>query len=340
MKDTIMNLEEQIERQVKEIDFSGAISIQKEKGALLEAAYGYANRAEQRLNRFDTRFGIASGCKIFTSIEICRLVEEGRLTFDTRLSATLNVNFPLFDRDITIHHLLTHTSGIPDYFDEETMEDFSELWKERPMYRMEDLKDFLPMFQNDQMKFRPGERFHYNNAGYILLGLVIEELTGKRFRDYLKEELFDRIGMNDSGYFFLDQLPANTAFGYLSENRTNIYSLPIVGGSDGGAFTTAYDMATFWKALIENKILSETMKEQLLTPHVKVEDDVFYGYGVWIKKKDDQVGKYHVMGYDPGVSFHSGYYPDNGITITVLSNKSKGAYQILLKLEEMMIDEV
>jgi CubicO group peptidase (beta-lactamase class C family) len=84
---------------------------------------------------------------------------------------------------VTIQHLLTHTSGIPDYFDEEVMDDFEELWQNNPMYHVKELKDFLPMFLDEVMMFQPGERFHYNNSGYILLELIVEELTGLEFTD-------------------------------------------------------------------------------------------------------------------------------------------------------------
>lgn len=339
MKEIAPNLCEQIDQLIEEIDFSGAVLAVKEETSILLNASGFANRAEKLPNRMDTRFGIASGCKLFTAIGICKLVEEGRLSFDSKLSSILPHKFPLFDSSITVHHLLTHTSGVPDYFDEETMDDFADLWKERPMYLLKNLKDFLPMFQNDSMKFKPGERFHYNNAGYILLGLIIEEVTGRTFREYITEELFVKTGMSDSGYFFMDQLPYNTALGYTSEDRTNIYSLPIVGGSDGGAFITSIDMAKFWWALVNHQLLSIEMTNHLLTPHVEVEEDEYYGYGVWVSKKHDNIYKYHVMGYDPGVSFHSGFYPQSKLTLVVVSNKSKGAFAITKKVEELISNE-
>lgn len=331
-------LKEEIDQLAEEIDFSGALLATKQGQPFFEMVSGFANRSEMVPIRIDTRFGIASGCKIFTATLICKLVEEGKLTFETTLKSVLKEEFPHFDPTITVHHLLTHTSGIPDYFDEETMEDFAELWKERPMYRMENLSDFLPMFQHLPMKFSPGEKFHYNNAGYIVLGLLIEAITGFTFREQATKQLFQKSGMNDSGYFFMDRLPANTALGYISENQINSYALPIVGGSDGGAYTTAVEMDKFWTALFSNKLLSPEMTSRLLTPHVEAGDD-FYGYGVWIRKQNGKVKKFHVMGYDPGVSFHSGYYPDTALTITCLSNKSRGAYPMMAKLEELVLNE-
>jgi len=316
---------------MEEMDFSGAVLWKKENPWM--AAKGFADRANERPNAIDTRFGIASGCKIFTAVAICQLAEEGKLTFEDRLSALLPEIFPNFD--VTIHQLLTHTSGIPDYFDEETMEDFEELWIQHPMYLMKTGMDFVPLFKDAPMMFEPGAKFHYNNAGFVALGLVVENISGKAFTDYVEEQIFARAGMSASGYFRMDQLPAQTAFGYIEEGsswRTNQYALPIKGGADGGAYVTAEDMASFWDQLMGAGLLSKEMTERMLTPHAGDEDGE-YGYGVWIDRQDSEVKKFHVMGYDPGVSFHSAYYPEDRSTLTVLSNKSKGAYAVVKLIE-------
>lgn len=259
----------------------------------------------------------------------------------TKLTNCLSVNFPNFPENITIHHLLTHTSGIPDYFDEEVMDDFEELWIAKPMYQMRNLEDFLPLFQFQKMKANPGERFHYNNAGYILLGLIVEKVSNQVFTDYVQQYIFDKAGMSDSGYFSLDSLPGKVATGYIDYEdgswKTNIYSLPVQGGSDGGAFVTTEDMLKFWKALFNNILLSESLTQQLLTPYVHEENDDYYGYGVWIQRKGENTFKYHVMGYDPGVSFHSAYYPSFGITLAICSNVSKGAYRMMNEIEDELM---
>lgn len=326
-------------------NFSGTVLVKNDKKTLVEKSYGYANRSEQIINSLDTRFGIASGCKLFTAIAICQLVEEGLLSFDTKLKDCLNISFPYFDEDITIHHLLNHTAGIPDYFDEEVMDDFEELWIKNPMYHIRNLEAFLPLFQNQPMKLKVGEKFHYNNAGYILLGLIIEQTSQIKFADYIKGNIFKKAGMADSGYFEFDSLPQRTALGYIDFPngtwKTNIYSLPVKGGSDGGAFVTVNEMASLWDALINNLLLSEEYTHQLLTPYINTSNDgndnKFYGYGVWIEKKDNEILKYHIMGYDPGVSFHSAFYPKTLIKTVICSNKSKGAYDIMKEIEEEII---
>ncbi|WP_214711253.1 serine hydrolase [Exiguobacterium sp. s55] len=319
--------------------FSGSALVMRQDDILFELQQGYANRAEQIKNQTSTRFGIASGCKLFTAIAICQLVEQGKLGFTSTLRESLDIDFPLFDPAVTVEQLLTHTSGIPDYFDESVMDDFEELWRQRPMYHIRQLRDFLPMFQHEPMRQEQG-MFQYNNAGYILLGLIIEQASRLTFSDYIERFVFKPADMTDSGYFSLDALPAHTALGYIDHAdgswRTNHYSIPIKGGADGGAFVTAQDMAKLWNALLGHRLLGEEMTSRLLTPHVKVNDKcVHYGYGLWIQLDVNRhVFKYHVMGYDPGVSFHSAYYPATDIVSVVCSNESDGAFDLMKVIEQ------
>ncbi|GLV64281.1 penicillin-binding protein [Bacillus mycoides] len=322
----------------QELEFSGAILIKRENDIIYENSFGYANRSEGITNTLQTRFGIASGCKIFTAIGICQLVEKGLLSFHTKLTDCLSIEFPNFDKDITIHQLLTHSSGIPDYFDESVMDNFEDLWEKTPMYLLKGLRDFLPLFQNSNMMFAPGSKFHYNNAGFIILGLIIEQQSGLEFTEYIEKNIFVPVVMNDSGYFSLDNLPKDTALGYIKDGnnqkwRTNAYSIPIKGGADGGAYVTAPDMLKFWKALFNNEILSHQFTNLLLTPHISVNNSQSYGYGIWIEKKQNTIFKYHVMGYDPGVSFRSAIYPDLGITLVIPSNKGVGPEKLMTEIE-------
>lgn len=320
------------------VDFSGSILVAGKDKVLLEKSYGYSNRSEKIKNNTTTRFGIASGCKLFTAIAVCQLVEEGMISFDTKLSDCLNIDFKHFDNKVTIHHLLTHTSGIPDYFDEEVMEDFEELWVKNPMYQIREISDFLPFFQDGPMKYQVGEGFHYNNAGYILLGLLIEQISNMEFSEYVQKNIFDIANMTKSGYFSFDCLPENTSLGYIDNQdgtwRSNIYSLPVKGGSDGGAYVTVSDMAKLWQALFKHQLLSKEYTEKILMEHTQIDESRSYGYGIWIKETEKNILKYHVMGYDPGVSFHSAYYPDLSINIVVCSNKSDGAFDIMRGIEK------
>ncbi|MCF6137480.1 serine hydrolase domain-containing protein [Pseudalkalibacillus berkeleyi] len=329
----------QIESVMKEENFSGAVLVKKGMEQLYQDEMGYSNRSDLIPIKPDTKFGIASGCKLFTSISICQLVENGALSFETKLKDCLDIDLPHFHKDITVHHLLTHTSGIPDYFDEAVMDNYEDLWKQQPMYLIRKTKDFLPMFQQKEMVFTPGEKFHYNNAAFILLGLIVESKADMSFTDYVEKNIFQQLHMNDSGYFLTDRLPQNTAIGYIDEKdgsyRSNIFSVPIQGGPDGGAFVTTEDMAKIWEGLVSFKLMSQDFTKLLLTPHVEVREDLSYGYGVWLNMKKGQIYKYHLMGYDPGVSFHSAYYLDQGITLVIPSNHSNGPFKIMKEIEKV-----
>lgn len=320
-------LEEAITRQHHGSPFSGVIFVRQGNEILFAQGFGMANQAEQIPNTVHTRLGTASGAKTFTSVAICQLVEEGRLTFDTRLKDCLDIPLPHFAPEVTLHHLLSHSSGIPDYFDEAVMDDYEAIWQERPMYTFRTPKDFLPLFANEAMKFRPGEQWAYNNAGYIVLGLVVEQAAGMPFTEYVEKHIFQACGMASSGYFPLDRLPGGTAQGYLPvENglwRANLYSIPIVGGPDGGAYTTVHDLARFWDALLGERLVRQPTLARMFTPHWRTnpEDDTSgYGYGLWIRQEKGRPWAYSMLGEDPGVSFYSRFYPDTQILFSLLGN--------------------
>ncbi|GBF76381.1 penicillin-binding protein [Paenibacillus sp. 598K] len=321
------------------LKFSGTILLATEHQVPAAKSYGYANRSERIANTPHTRFGIASGCKIFTAIAICQLIEQGRLALDTRLSE-LELPLPQVHPEMTVRHLLTHTSGIPDYFDEAVMTDYESLWQTLPMYTIDGPGRFLPLFADQPMKFEPGAEFAYNNAGYIVLGLIVEQLSGRRFADYIQDEVFASCGMEDSGYFRMDRLPERTALGYVGEDddwRTNIYSIPVLGGPDGGAYTTAHDLRKFWAALMEGRLLSPEMTAELLRPQVETDEEgLYYGYGVWMTQLDGEVFKYFVMGFDPGVCMLSSYYPALRAEAHVLANIDSGAGWIASDLDEQL----
>ena len=323
--------------------FSGVVYWTQGEEILFKQGFGYAIRVEGISNKTDTRFQMASGCKIFTSVAISQLVEEGKLEFSARLSDCLDVDFPSYSPEITIHHLLTHSSGITSYFEEDINPDYEALWQEIPQYKVRKPGDFLPLFQNKPMKFTPGERFEYNDGGYILLGLVIESITGKNFIDYIENMVLKPAGMIDSGYFATDQLPARTAFAYIKNPdgtwRTNFFAVPIIGAPDGGAYTTAPDMVKFWKALIGNKLLNEEFTETLLHSHLHTTWEApysHYGYGVWVDQEKNEIKKFFVEGYDPGVALRSAVYPEDDMVLTIIGNTGDALWPLYAQLEKSL----
>jgi CubicO group peptidase (beta-lactamase class C family) len=330
----------QIDRIIRSQDerqpFSGVVLVKEKGETVFSKGYGFANRAESIPNTMETRFQMASGCKIFTSVAICQLVQKGLISFDTPLKDCLDISFPGFSPEISVHHLLTHSSGITSYFEEDVNPDYEALWRELPMYRVRTPRDFLPLFQHKKMKFAPGQKFEYNDGGYIILGLIIEQQTKMSFSEYVEENVLTPCAMTDSGYFATDRLPGQTAYAYIyneADNtwRTNFFAVPIVGGPDGGAYTTAPDMVKFWEGLFNHRLLNGAFTEKLLYPHMAAESqgkNRYYGYGVWMIKRDDAVAAYHVEGWDPGVAFISAFHPKGEILITIMGNTNKPIWPI------------
>jgi len=314
-----------IEEQHRQIPFSGVIHVAHQDTPIFSHAYGLANRSDQIPNRLNTRFGIASGGKIFTATAISQLVSAGLLSFEQPLADIIPDLLPKLDPRVTIAHLLTHTSGIPDYFDEEDESDYEACWRKVPVYQMRSALDFIPFIRDKKMKFNPGERFGYSNMGFVLLGLVIGKVAGMRFQAYIEEKIFAPAWMRSSGYFSSDCLPAHCATGYILEPdgtwRSNIFSIPVIGHGDGGVYTTAADMGRFWKALFSRAYFDAEMLASMTHAHIQIKPGSphHYGYGVWMDEITGQKG-YSITGEDPGVDFNSSFYPDANLQITLLAN--------------------
>lgn len=299
-------------------DFSGVISVVEKDKIIYQKAFGYRDRANEIPNTVDTRFETASAGKAFVAAAILKLIEEGSLNFETALGDVLDFDLQGIDEKVTVYELLTHTSGIPDYFDEYVMENYEDLWVEVPNYRIRTSKDLLPLFIDKPMMYERGEKFQYNNSGYVMLGLLIEALKNVPFDVYLQEKIFNPAGMKDTGYFEMDRLPARCAYAYIYDEargdyRNNIYSVDVKGTGAGGAFTTADDVEKFWKTLSSGKIISKEMFHEMKKPQGKAS---FYGYGLWILDSDTPCFK----GSDPGVNFYTSFDLKEERIITILSN--------------------
>jgi CubicO group peptidase (beta-lactamase class C family) len=311
--------------------FTGVVSIFNSEVEVFNQAFYYADIANRRENNTETKFAIASGTKLFTALGIGVLIDRGHLKLDTTAHDIFGGESGWVEPGATIHHLLTHTSGVYDYYDEELISDFDNFFVEIPWYRLETPADYLPLFEAKRPKFAPGERFSYSNGGYICLGIIIEKISGGTYREFIQENIFDPARMLDSGFFAFNQLPENTAYGYKEtkngEYETNFYNLPIRGASDGGAYTTTLDLRNLWEALFDHRILSEELTTQFLSPQVNVHDGLDYGYGVYIARVNG-ITEYSIEGGDAGVGFYSGYLPDKDLLINILSNTTNGEEEI------------
>ncbi|MFA5309228.1 MAG: serine hydrolase domain-containing protein [Dehalococcoidales bacterium] len=317
---------QQIRDKAAATSFSGVAAIHRGGKALYREAFGDADRANKRKNTVTTRFAIASGTKLFTALGIGALIDAGKLSLESTVRDIFQKDFSYIDSKATVAQLLTHSSGIYDYYDEDWDIDSENFFVDIPWYKLETPTDYLPLFAGKRPKYSPGERFSYSNGGFILLGVIIEHITGRLYRDFIRESVFAPAGMNDSGYYAFNRLPENTAYGYKKNGgtgETNIYSLPIRGASDGGAFTTAPDLLKLWKALFGNKILSKNLTKAFLTPHITVDAPVAYGCGIYISRYSG-MDMYFIVGGDAGVGFDSRYIPEKDLQINIISNITDG----------------
>lgn len=317
-------------RNLVDDNFKGVISIEEHGKWVFKQAYGEADLANQRLNRLETKFPMASGSKIFIAVAILQLIEGKFIKFESTIGQLLPMDWHHIDKSITVRQLLTHTSGIPDYFDESLSSDYAKLWENYPNYRIRSSEDLLPLFLHKRMIFPKGQKFQYSNSGYVVLGMIIEAITKLPFERYLEKMIFIPCEMEDTGYYELDRLPIHCATGYCldKESQTyysNIYSIDVKGSGAGGAYTTAKDMERFWNALMKGRLLSVSMVNEMLSPQVKEE---WYGYGVWLKSLEDSYYLPFVQGSDPGISFISSYDREKSRTITIMSNFAQDVWTL------------
>jgi CubicO group peptidase (beta-lactamase class C family) len=318
---------EKIRATASKTSFSGVVAIYRGNTQLYAEAFGYADAANKRKNNTKTRFAIASGTKFFTALGIGALIDAGKLSLESTVKEIYHQDFTYIEPQATITQLLTHSSGIWDYFDEDWDIDLENYNVAIPWSQLQTPSDYLPLFKDKAPKFSPGARFSYSNGGFIFLGVIIERFTGKLYRDFIQENVFNPAGMKHSGYFAFNGLPANTACGYKTNGETNIYNLPIRGASDGGAYTTPADLHKLWQAFLGNKILSKELTKAFFTPHIHAYADVDYGYGIYLSRVKE-MDTYFIQGGDAGVGFESRYLPATDLVITIISNRTDGVEKV------------
>ena len=323
-------------------NFRGNIYVIKDNEILYENVTGFADLVNEVQNSLDTKFASASAGKVFVAVAILQLIEQGKVQFEDTLGTLFDMDLGQIDKDVTVRQLLTHTSGVPDYFDERVMEDYEELWIDYPNYKIRHNDDLFPLFMDKPMMYPKGEKFQYNNSGYVLLASIIEKVTDMYFDEYLQKNVFDVCDMTSTGYYELDRLPAKCACNYIwcedtKSYRTNIFSVDVKGTGAGGAFITVKDIASFWKGLMCNKLLSKEMVEQMFAKQSGDGSDTeegYYGYGVWIIENENGIDIPYFQGCDPGVSFISEYNPNNNMISVLVSNYCDNVWKEMRKIRE------
>ena len=326
--------------------FSGVLMIAKDGRPIFKKAYGLANKAYNVPNRIDTKLNIASTTKMFTAVAVMQLVEKGKLSLTDTIARILPdyPNKQLAEK-VTIHHLLSHSSGLGDYHGAGYI-------CRKGILRTP--RDYFPLLKDLAPSFEPGEKMRYSNAGYVILGAIIEKVSGESYFDYVDRHIFKPAGMTATGFYDTDIDTPNLATGYtnfedkghdyfefhMGQRRNTSLSNGAKGSSQGGAFSTADDLLRFSSSLRSNKLVSAKSVEVLTTKKFffrkYAAGDIYYGYGFELETVD---GK-RVIGHgggDLGISSGVRWYPDNGYTIAILSNYDRGGIVAIDKLQDMIV---
>ncbi len=300
--------EEYMKKCVEVKHFCGTVLVSKGNDTLFARGYGFANAEHEVPNTTQTKFRLGSITKQFTAMAILILKERGKLTIEDPIGKYFDDGPKAWEK-VTIHHLLTHTGGVPSYTD-----DLSYSMK---MMMPETVKSMIARFRDKPLDFKPGERFHYSNSGYFLLGAVIEKLSGKSYEAFLKEAIFEPLGMKDTGYDHAATLLPARASGYnLNDSGlTNAAYLDMTQPySAGSLYSTVEDLARWDRALRDGKLIS---KESYAKMYAPAKSNYAYGWMVTTSKGRKQIE--HGGGIN-GFVTEILRYPDQGICAIVLCN--------------------
>jgi CubicO group peptidase (beta-lactamase class C family) len=313
---------------VKDDKFSGAIMFAKNGKPLFKEAYGMANKSDQIPNKIDTKFNIASVGKIFTAVAVAQLVEKGELFFTDSLSKYLPADWlnPEISAKIQIRHLLTHTSGLGDYF--------GKLYGQCEKMVFSDLGDYKSLVSDQTLNFEPGTQWSYSNTGMLLLGVVIEKITGMNYFQYLNKYIFSPSNMKNTGDFAKNRTVQNRALGYYKEYSNgqfewtnNSVTRVLKGNPSGGCYSTVEDLLNFDIAFRSHRLLNSEYNKIVLSPKPEISSP-FEGYGFFLSQSDAGLIARH-SGDGTGISCQFSMYLDSGYTVIVLSNYSRPAADIV-----------
>ncbi len=296
--------------------FSGVVLITCRGKTVYSAAHGMANRAKGIRNTMDTKFNVGSMNKMWTAIAIAQLVERKQVDLNAPVGRYLPelTNSALRDR-VLVKHLLSHTSGLGSYFTPAYMRDRPALTRAAAL---------LPYFEKDSLAFAPGSRFGYSNAGFAVLGAIIERVSGMTYYDYMKRNVLSRAGMSGAAFLTLPATDAKVAMGYATppgspDTLENVDLVERTSTPAGGAFATAQDLVAFAQALWSGTLVSRAVVDEFTSGKIRMGGSLSYAYGFG----EATVNGWREVGHNggaPGVSADFKSFPAEGVEIVVLSN--------------------
>lgn len=330
--DAVAELERYVEGLARSEDFSGAVLLARDGQVLLSRAYGEADKNFAVPNRVDTRFNLGSMNKMFTAVAITQLVERGKLSFDDPVSRYLPDLFPGGAGDrIRIKHLLTHTSGLGTYFTAE--------WRDASRTRYRTIDDYLPLIKKAPLAFEPGTSWSYSNNGFVVLGKIIERVSGQSYLDYVRDHIYKPVGMTGTDCYDMDVAAPRLAIGYQRQMtpagprwHNNLFEHAIRGGPAGGGYSTVEDLLRFDRALRGGKLVSKKSLELLFSPKPEL-NSPFYGYGFGVSGDGGVAG--HSGGFT-GISSNLDMFLKTGYTAVVLSNYSDASGPVTQEIRRLL----
>lgn len=293
---------------VKTQSFTGSVLVAQDGEILLIEGYGLADRAKNIPNTRETRFRLGSLTKQFTAMAVMILQAQGKLDVHDSVCDYL-VDCPSNWQGITLHHLLTHTSGIKDFT---SMSGYA-VTQGTPSAP----EETLARFRDQPLDFQPGDEWRYSNSGYILLGSIIEQVSNQSYEAFLQQSIFEPLGMRETGY---DHNDTSLATGYANSTIEAKYIDMSIPYAAGGLYSTVEDLYRWDRALYTEQLLSPELMNLIFTPHSPTDIDTSYGYGWEMGKLNNHMVVFH-GGNIEGFATEIRRYLDDRLTIIVLSNQ-------------------
>ncbi len=318
--------------------FSGTVLIAKDGKSFYARVYGMACKRYDVPNRLDTKFNLGSMNKMFTGVAIMQLAEQGKVSLHDPVGKYLpDLPRPEIAEKVTIHHLLSHTSGMQDYWEE---------MFDSPWWEIKTVDGLAGLIFDDTLLFEPGADFHYSNSGPIVLGLIIERVTGQDYYDYVREHICQPAGMINTDCYEVDSPVPNLAIGYTKMNydgsgnpdgawRNNLFMHAVKGGPAGGGYSTVEDLLRFDIALRNSKLISKESFDTLTSAKTQMGPESGYAYLF----EDRKVTGHRIVGHGggaPGINANLDMYLDDGYTVVVMANYDGAAGTVARKIEELL----
>lgn len=324
-KNYTQSLDAYMQAQVNVKHFSGSVLVMSHNKVLLEKGYGMADMEWNIPNSPQSKFRIGSITKQFTAAAILQLEEQGKLSIDDKLSKYIP-GYPKGD-SVTIRMLLNHTSGIANYTAQPEFENVGRLSLSKD--------SMISFFKNKPYDFSPGSKWSYTNSGFFLLGYILEKVSGQSYNDYLRQHIFDKIGMANSGIDKLDTILPLRARGYKQENNRMMNADFISMEwpfSAGVIYSTVGDLYKWDRALYNNSVISEASRKKMFTPGMSN-----YGFGILIDSFENHPRIWHNGGI-PGFLSNLSRYINDDVCIVVLSNNESNADLVSNALAKIVFD--